>query len=180
MERRYTNEQLNWLIQTGRKIPEDAETYPIPVKEFRWFISTFIAANHWQEVGKNIWMFKPGKRSEQIWQISKKNSTLADVKAGKTVAKKQPVTLEDFTYAFLENTYVHKPSRMLLTSKELNRLFPRVTWPTLNGTVRRPSNFIRRHQRVMYLSDVLGANNGEKPAGKSTRSNRGTEGVSPN
>jgi hypothetical protein len=86
------------------------------------------------------------------------------------VVKKQPVGFDSFVYAFDDNGYLHKPSQLVLTSKELNRLFPRATWPTLNGVVRRPSNFIRRYQRVMYLADELkrGADHGERRGGKAS------------
>jgi len=151
----------------------------MPVKELRWFISTFVAPRRWEEVSKNVWMFKPGKRSEQLWQLTKKNDKLRDIRSGKTVAKKQPVQLDRFSYAFVDNAYVHKPTGLVLSSRELNALFPRETWPTLNGAVRRPSNFIRRHQRVMYLSDLGVINDGfeEKPIGKSARATGRTEGV---
>lgn len=108
----------------------------------------------WINVG-DLYMWRQSARAKRIWTVAKLNATPRDLRIRAGTDFGVMCRFEDFAYIYDENEYIHLPTRRALNARQVNRLFPPDTHPSLAGSPRLPSNFIRRHNRFMTRADFL-------------------------
>lgn len=137
----------------------------------------------WQQRFDGRYYWRPGPRSLKEWSIAAYNVTPPPTGPRKHIAasdgtlfnpRLNKVTLEDFAYIWDVNRYLHLPTGLQFTGRQINqRIFARDFWPCLailpveQGFVLNvprgahkpiwPSHFIRRYSRVSTIADLKDA-----------------------
>lgn len=138
------------LIEEGKAIT------PVPTHLLRRLADASLPKKKWYDYdGERVWepwggalRWRPSPGSKKVWSIKRKNDLPHDIH----MHHHEPIfgascLLEDFHYRYEANEYVHTPSGRVMTTRQIHRLFPPDTLPSLNGVEKLPSLFIRRHNR---------------------------------
>jgi len=138
----------------------------------------------WHQRFDGRYYWRPGPLSLKEWSIAAYNTPpppgprkhIAASDGTLFNPRLYKVTLEDFAYIWDVNRYLHIPTRLLFTGRQINqRIFAHDCWPQLatltktiqgngvclslpNGSPKTiwPSHFIRRYARLSTIADLKG------------------------